>query len=79
MTKSKQAVESAPSQLTKYLERLAHWLQDKRPSYVDKYSVQVSTFKHGIDQHCVKLAINLYISEAKLIELDKGGLVERES
>lgn len=70
------AVDSAPSQLTRYLERIAQYLKDNRPSYVDKYAVTAQTFKHGIDQHCVKLSINLYVSEAKLIELDEGKLIE---
>jgi hypothetical protein len=67
------------SQLTKYLERVAVYLRDNRPSFVDKYGVTVQTFKSGEDAHTIRLAINLTISEAKLKQLDVAGVIERES
>lgn len=73
-------MSSSPAgQLTRYLERLARFLSDNRPSYVKKYGVNVSTFKTGDDAHTIKLSINLLISEADLKALDVSGVIENES
>lgn len=70
-------MNSTTSQLTKYLERLAVFLKDNRPSYVQKYNVTVSTFKTGDDTHCIRLNTSLYISEAVLKDLDQTGVIEK--
>lgn len=64
------------AELNRYLERLAMWLKDNKPSYIKRYGVSVSHMSTGPDTDTIFLKVNLEISNNELVALMKEGVVE---
>ncbi len=68
------------NELNRFIERLAIFINNNKPSYVDRHNVSVSTYNKGdginSDTHVIRFTCNFELSASKLNKIEGAGLIE---